>query len=68
MSNPALEAALTEALKTVVDPNTGKDFVSTRVLKNLRIEDGDVAFQIELGYPGKSQHAALRKALSLIHI
>ncbi len=63
MPNPALEAALTEALKTVIDPNTGKDFVTSRALKNLRIEDGDVAFQIELGYPGKSQHAALRKAL-----
>ena len=63
MSNPALEAALTEALKAVIDPNTGKDYVSTRALKNLRIEDGDVAFQVELGYPGKSQHAALRKAL-----
>ncbi len=63
MSNPALEAALTEALKTVVDPNTGKDYVSTRALKNLRVEGGDVAFQIELGYPGKSQHAALRKSL-----
>jgi ATP-binding protein involved in chromosome partitioning len=32
-------------------------------VKNLRIEDGDVAFSVELGYPGKSPHAALRKAL-----
>ncbi len=63
MSSTATESALTEALKTVVDPNTGKDFVSTRALKNLRVEGGDVAFQIELGYPGKSQHAALRRAL-----
>ena len=63
MSTPANEAALHEALKSVIDPNTGKDFVSTRALKNLRIEDGDVAFQVELGYPGKSQHANLRKAL-----
>ena len=63
MSHSVTEAALTEALKAVIDPNTGKDYVSTRALKNLRIEDGDVAFQVELGYPGKSQHAALRKAL-----
>ncbi len=63
MSSAVTENALNEAIKTVVDPNTGKDFVSTRAVKNLRIEDGDVAFQIELGYPGKSQHAALRKAL-----
>jgi ATP-binding protein involved in chromosome partitioning len=57
------ESALLDQLKTVVDPQTSKDFVSTRALKNLRIEGGDVAFQVEMGYPAKSQHAALRKAL-----
>ena len=57
------EAALLEALKSVVDPNTGKDFVATKQLRNLRIDGGDVTFGIELGYPGKSQHPALRKAL-----
>ena len=61
---PALtDAAVLEALKTVIDPNTGTDFVSTRQLKNLRIEGGDVAFDVELGYPAKSQLAGLRKAL-----
>ena len=61
---PALtEAALLDALKTVSDPNTGTDFVSTRQLKNLRIDGGDVAFEVELGYPAESQVAGLRKAL-----
>jgi ATP-binding protein involved in chromosome partitioning len=55
--------ALNEALKTVLDPNTGKDFVSTKALKNLQIQEGDVSFDIELGYPAKSQVPALRKAL-----
>jgi ATP-binding protein involved in chromosome partitioning len=59
----ATESALLEALKTVVDPNTGKDFVSTKQVKNLRIDGGDVAFDVELGYPAKSQIPALRKAL-----
>jgi ATP-binding protein involved in chromosome partitioning len=63
MSTAVPEAKLLEALKSVTDPNTGKDFVSTRQLKNLRIEGGDVAFDVELGYPGKSQVPALRKAL-----
>ena len=62
MSQALTESALLDALKTVLDPHTGKDFVSTRALKNLRIEGGDVAFQVELGYPAKSQHPALRKA------
>jgi ATP-binding protein involved in chromosome partitioning len=57
------QAALTEALKTVLDPNTGKDFVSTKALKNLQIQEGDVSFDIELGYPAKSQVPAMRKAL-----
>ena len=58
------ESALLDACRAVIDPNTGQDFVSTRQLKNLRIEGGSVAFEVELGYPGKSQFAALREALT----
>ena len=57
------EAALTDALKAVIDPQTGRDFVSGRQVKNLRVEGGDVSFDIEMGYPARSQHPALRKAL-----
>ena len=55
--------AINDALKAVIDPNTGKDFVSTKAVKNLTVSDGDVAFDVELGYPAKSQIADLRKAL-----
>ncbi|MRD46286.1 iron-sulfur cluster carrier protein ApbC [Caenimonas koreensis] len=55
---------LSQALAAVTDPNTGKDFVSTRALRNLTVSDGgDVAFDIELGYPAKSQFTALRSLL-----
>jgi len=54
---------LLQALAAVTDPNTGKDFVSTKALKNLQVNDGDVSFDVELGYPAKSQIPALRKAL-----
>ena len=57
------EAALLAALQSVVDPNTGEDFVTTRQLRNLRIDGGDVAFDVQLGYPAQSQFPALRKAL-----
>ena len=60
---PVTESALLEAFKSIVDPNTGKDFVSTKQLKNLRIDAGDVAFDVELGYPAKSQIPGFRKAL-----
>ncbi len=57
------ELALTAALQTVIDPNTGKDFVTTKALKNLKIQGGDVSFDVVLGYPAKSQIPAFRQAL-----
>jgi ATP-binding protein involved in chromosome partitioning len=55
--------AIQSAIQGVIDPNTGKDFVSSKAVKNLTVQDGDVAFDIVLGYPAKSQIAGLRKAL-----
>jgi ATP-binding protein involved in chromosome partitioning len=49
------------ALKGVVDPNTGRDFVSTKAARNVRIEGGDVSVDIELGYPARSQIEPLRR-------
>ena len=57
------EPALLDALRCVVDPETGRDFVSTKQLRNLRIEGGQVAFDVELGYPAKSTVDALRRRL-----
>ena len=55
--------AISTALEAVIDPNTGRDFVSTKALRNLQVKDGEVSFGIELGYPAKSQLPALRAAL-----
>ena len=57
------EQTLLDALKSVIDPNTGKDFVSTKAIRNLTVVDGDVTFDVELGYPAKSQIPGFRKAL-----
>ena len=54
---------LLQALANVIDPNTGKDFVTSKSIKNLQITDADVAFDVEIGYPAKSQFAAFRKSL-----
>ncbi|MFC5462202.1 iron-sulfur cluster carrier protein ApbC [Massilia niabensis] len=48
------------ALSKVIDPNTGKDFVSSKSVKNIQVDGGDVALDLELGYPAKSQIASLR--------
>jgi ATP-binding protein involved in chromosome partitioning len=58
------ESALSAALSSVIDPQTGRDFVSTRQLRNLKIEGGRVSFDIELGYPARSQVDALRASLT----
>ena len=57
------EQALMDALKSVVDPNTGRDFVSSKSIKNFSMNGGDVAFDVELGYPAKSQIPGFRKDL-----
>jgi ATP-binding protein involved in chromosome partitioning len=54
---------LLAALAAVTDPNTGKDFVSSKALKNLQVDGADVSFDVELGYPAKSQLPELRRAL-----
>ncbi|MEJ6024237.1 iron-sulfur cluster carrier protein ApbC [Ramlibacter sp. PS4R-6] len=54
---------LMAALAAVTDPNTGKDFVSTKQVKNLQVTGGEVSFDVELGYPAKSQLPQLRTAL-----
>jgi ATP-binding protein involved in chromosome partitioning len=60
---PVQEPLLLDALRRVVDPETGRDFVSTRQLRNMRVEGGQVSFDVELGYPAKSAVETLRRAL-----
>ncbi|WP_137173848.1 iron-sulfur cluster carrier protein ApbC [Massilia sp. HP4] len=48
------------ALSEVIDPNTQKDFVTTKSVKNIKIEGAQVSFELELGYPAASQVEMLR--------
>jgi len=57
------EQTIQAALKAVVDPNTGKDFVTSRSAKNIRVSGSDVALDVELGYPAQSQIDSLRAAI-----
>ena len=57
------EQMIMDALKSVVDPNTGRDFVSSKAIRNFTVSNGDVAFDVELGYPARSQAAGFRSAL-----
>jgi ATP-binding protein involved in chromosome partitioning len=59
----ATQEQLLAALASVKDPNTGKDFVGSKSVKNVQVEGGDVSFDLELGYPAKSQAPEMRRAL-----
>ena len=48
------ETDVQNALKQLVDPNTKKDFVSGKSVKNIKIAGNDVTLDIMLGYPAKS--------------
>jgi ATP-binding protein involved in chromosome partitioning len=50
-----------DALKGVIDPNTGKDFITTRSAKNIKVEGSEISLDVELGYPAKSQIEGLRR-------
>jgi len=55
------EQQIRTALSAAVDPNTGKDFVAGKAVKNIKFDGDDVSFDIELAYPAKSQIDAIRK-------
>ena len=48
------DAEVKSALKNLIDPNTKKDFVSGKSVKNIKISANDVSLDIVLGYPARS--------------
>src|SRR5256714_3210794 len=58
------EKQVQDSLRTIVDPNTGKDLLSTRSARNIKVSGSDVALDVELGYPGKSQHEPIRREVT----
>jgi len=58
------EQQVRNVLAETIDPNTGKSYLAGKCLKNLRLEGGDVACDIELGYPANSQHAIIREQIA----
>jgi len=48
-------AQVQDALGRAIDPNTGKDFVTTRSVKNVRVDGDRALVEIELAYPARTQ-------------
>ena len=61
---PLTEAQVQSVLKSLVDPNTGRDFITTRAARNIKLAGDEVSLDIELGYPGKSQQEPIRRQVT----
>ena len=55
------EIQVQTALKELVDPNTQKDYVSTKSVRNIKIEGDAVSVDIQLGYPAQSQLGMIKQ-------
>jgi ATP-binding protein involved in chromosome partitioning len=55
------ELLIQSALKLCIDPNTEKDFVSAKSIKNIQISGNDVSLDVVLGYPAKTQFEHIRQ-------
>ena len=58
------EADVQTSLRTLTDPNTGRDFVTGKSVKAVRIDGADVEIDVQLGYPAKTQHEILKKLIA----
>ncbi len=52
-------------LKVCIDPNTGKDFISSKSARNIKINGTEVSLDIVLGYPAQSVMAEVVTAAVL---
>lgn len=54
------ELQVQSALKEIIDPNTGKDYVTSREVGDIRISSNNVSLDIVLSYPAKSLVESIR--------
>ena len=47
------------ALKEVIDPYLEQDLVSAKCVKNIKVDGGNVAVDIVLGYPAKGDRKSV---------
>lgn len=58
------ELQVQTALKEVIDPATGKDYVSAKAARNIRIDNDKISLDIVLGYPANSVKADITKLVT----
>ncbi|HSV21258.1 MAG TPA: iron-sulfur cluster carrier protein ApbC [Casimicrobiaceae bacterium] len=58
---PLSESDIQDVLARVVDPNTGKDLVASKVVKKITVGPAQTSIEIVLPYPARSQYDHLRR-------
>jgi ATP-binding protein involved in chromosome partitioning len=58
------ELLIQSTLKLCIDPNTGKDFVSGKCVRNIKVNGNDLSLDIVLGYPAKSIQSEVQTLVS----
>jgi len=53
-------AQIDAALAGVIDPNTGRSVAAPKAIRNVSIDGANVALEVVLGYPAKSQFETIR--------
>ena len=59
------ESDIQSKLKTLVDPNTERDFVSGKSIRKIQVTGDDVTLEVVLGYPapGRTGYVGVRVAV-----
>jgi ATP-binding protein involved in chromosome partitioning len=57
------ESQVQDLLRQSIDPNTGKDYVTSKEIKKITVAGDDVAVEVVLGYPANSQLALARSQI-----
>jgi ATP-binding protein involved in chromosome partitioning len=60
---PISEAQVQEVLKSTIDPTTGKDYVTGKAVKSVKVGGNDVSVDIVLGYPAGGVLETVRSQL-----
>jgi ATP-binding protein involved in chromosome partitioning len=58
------ESDVQQALRKVVDPNLGRDFVTAKSIRRIAVDGANVSVDVQIGYPARSQHESLER---LVH-
>ena len=57
------EQQIQSVLKQVIDPTTGKDYMTSQTVRNIQIDQSNVSLEVELGYPANSVRDTIQKQI-----